>query len=172
MRVNPPFTSGKIILNYQGSRCQFINNNLKTSIVYVRTNAKVINEAEYLLAEIELLDGRKIMFSLISNRMYIQKMIDEELQWILYENHYVDIDYIYIDNKFSIFKGIIYYPIELNGELISENYSYDIIFTNTSQIWRELKKSEHTYHDNYDINLEKKPINTSENDINVDEIFK
>lgn len=135
MRVNKPFSTGKIILTYNGSRINLQNIQSKYFKIYAYGMKELINGLqENLLVQIKLFDENEVAISLISNNLYTSSKFENKTSWNNDERNYAMMYSIILDEEIAIFKGSFIVNLPFYDDFIEERYNFTIIFISPTEI--------------------------------------
>ena len=127
IKVINPNPTAKLFLKYCGKRVNFIYQDPTFQTVYLRYNKHSDSIDEPVSGKVRLTDGTDIYIGFLTRKIY---KLNDNNQW-LQDNESFLMHHDIIVNKSIVFiTGIIKNTINLNGEMIEDNYKFRLFVTN------------------------------------------
>lgn len=127
VKIINPVPTAKLFLKYCGKRVNFIYEKPTLQTVHLEYNKCFDLAKEPVAAKVRLTDGTDIYFGFLTRKVY---KLNEKNQW-LQDNESFLMHYDIIVNKSIVYiTGLIDNIINLNGEMIEDNYKFRLFVTN------------------------------------------
>ena len=126
IKVINPNPTAKLFLKYCGKRVNFIYQDPTFQTVYLRYNKHSDSIDEPVSGKVRLIDGTDIYIGFLTRKVY---KLNENNQW-QQDNESFLMHYDIIVDKSTVFiTGAIINIVDLNGEMIEDNYKFRLFVT-------------------------------------------
>ncbi len=126
IKVINPNPTAKLFLKYCGKRVNFIYQDPTFQTVYLRYNKHSDSIDEPVSGKVRLIDGTDIYIGFLTRKVY---KLNENNQW-QQDNESFLMHYDIIVDKSTVFiTGAIINIVDLNGEMIQDNYKFRLFVT-------------------------------------------
>ncbi len=126
IKVINPNPTAKLFLKYCGKRVNFIYQDPTFQTVYLRYNKHSDSIDEPVSGKVRLIDGTDIYIGFLTRKVY---KLNDNNQW-QQDNESFLMHYDIIVDKSTVFiTGAIINIVDLNGEMIQDNYKFRLFVT-------------------------------------------
>lgn len=127
VKIINPVPTAKLFLKYSGKRVNFMHQEPTFQIVNLEYNKPISSIIEPVAGKVRLSDGTDIYIGFLTRKVY---KLNNNNQWIQ-DNESFLMHYDIIVNKSIVsINGAINNTINLNGEIIQDNYNFQLFVTN------------------------------------------
>jgi hypothetical protein len=127
IKVINPVPTAKLFLKYCGKRLNIIRQEPTFQTVFLRYDKPIDSIEEPVSGKVRLTDGTDIYIGFLTRKIY---KLNDDNQWLQDNESYLMHYDIIVDKSILFITGLINNIINLNGEMIEDNYKFRLFVTN------------------------------------------
>ncbi|POY37263.1 hypothetical protein C3L50_14670 [Flavobacterium alvei] len=127
VKIINPVPTAKLFLKYCGRRVNLMYQESTFQTVNLEYNKPISSVIEPVAGKVRLSDGTDVYIGFLTRRVYKR---NDNNQWLKDEESFLMHYDIIVDKSIVFITGAITNTINLNGEMIEENYKFRLFVTN------------------------------------------
>lgn len=121
VKIINPVPTAKLYLKYSGRRVNFIYQDPTFQTVYLKYNKPISSIVEPVAGKVRLSDGTDIYIGFLTRKVY---KLNDNNEWLNDEESFLMHYDIIVDKSIVFITGAITNIVNLNGEIIQDNYKF------------------------------------------------
>lgn len=126
VKIINPVPTAKLFLKYSGRRVNLMDEKSTFQKVNLEYNKPISSLIEPVAGKVRLSDGTDVYIGFLTRKVYKR---NEKNQWLKDEESFLMHYDIIVDNSIVFITGAITNIINLNGEMIEDNYKFRLFVT-------------------------------------------